>query len=190
MVRWYLLAWIGTTIRDFLTKINVSRTVLDSLARGAPHAVLEEDNSVIYDPARYGSEMILDVVRRMGSTGTVNVTWAITSQSNIKFPFNVYPMTDELMFIEGQWNSSIRLNFGGMPSNMSEAVLNVQFLNASGGAMLGNITSLKIVFPAKPGEAETSGMTTLIVVLCTVVGVVLIILVIIVARKIVRSRRR
>ena len=153
--------------------------------------MLEEDNSVIYDSERYGNKMILDVVRRMGSTGTVNVTWVVTSQSSAEIPFNVFPLTDELRFIEGQWNSSIQLQFGGIPSNMSGAVLDVRFLNTSGGAMLGNVTSLKIVFPAlaKRKEAGDSNIILKIVLPCTVVGVLLI-LVIIVVRIFVRKRRR
>jgi hypothetical protein len=155
--------------------------------------VLEEDNSVIYDSERYGNKMILDVVRRMGSTGTVNVTWVVTCQSSAEIPFNVFPLTDELRFIEGQWNSSIQLQFGGIPSNMSGAVLDVRFLNTSGGAMLGNVTSLKIVFPAlaKRKEAGDSNIILKIVLPCTVVGVlVMILLAIIVARIFVRKRRR
>ncbi len=164
-------------------------TVSGSLRRESPHAVLEEDNSVIYDPERYGNKMILDVVRRKGSTGTVNVTWIVTSQSNAKIPFTVSQMTDELKFIEGQWNASIHLEFGSMPSNMSEAVLNVKFVNASGGAMIGNLTSLKIVFPAKNKETKDSNVILHIVAPC-LAGALVIILGVIVAFIFVRKRRR
>ena len=165
------------------------RIVLGSTTRGPPYAIIEEDNSVIYHPKRYGKEMILDIVRRKGSTGTINVTWSATSQPNTKIPFTLSPTTGELTFVEGQWSSSVHLKFGAMPSEMSEAVLNVKFLNMSGGAMLGNITSLKIVFPAKIKETEDSKVILYIVIPCAAFAL-LIILGIIVACFIVRKRRR
>ena len=130
--------------------------------------------------------MIFDVARRKGSTGTINVTWAVTSQFNT--PFTVSPMNGELMFVEGQWSASIHLKFGAMPSDMSETVLNLKFLNMSGGAMWGNITSLKIVFPAKVRETKESNVILVIVVPC--IAALLLVLGIIAACIIVRKRRR
>jgi hypothetical protein len=167
----------------------IDRIISGSSTRGPPHAIFEEDNSIIYHPERYGNEMIFDVVRRKGSTGTINVTWIATSQSNAKIPFTVSPTSGELMFIEGQWNSSIHLKFGSMPSEMSEAVLNLKFLKMSGGAMLGNVTSLKVVFPAKVKKTEDSKVILKIIVPVCVAGV-LVILGIIAACIFVRKRRR
>jgi hypothetical protein len=163
--------------------------VLGSLTRPPPHAILEEDNSVIYNPERYGNKMILDVVRRKGSSGTINVTWVATSQSNTEMPFAVSPMFSELTFIEGQWNSSIHLKFGAMP-NMSEAVLNVKFLKMSGGAILGNVTSLKIVFPAKVKEIEDSDSNVILEIIIPCAAGVLVILVVMAACILVRKRQR
>ena len=93
------------------------------------------------------------------------------------------------MYVEGQWSASIHLNFGAMPSEMSETVLNVKISNMSGGAMLGNITSLKIVFPAKVKEKEEKSNVILeIVVPC--LAALFVILVIVAACIIVRKRRR
>jgi hypothetical protein len=169
---------------------KLNNNVLGSLTRPPPHAILEEDNSVIYNPERYGNKMILDVVRRKGSSGTINVTWVATSQSNAEIPFTVSPMFSELTFIEGQWNSSIHLKFGAM-SDMSEAVLNVKILNMSGGARLGNVDSLKIVFPAKVKEIEESDsdVNLEIIVPCSVAGV-LVILGVMAACIFFRKRRR
>ena len=132
-------------------------------------------------------------MRRKGSTGTINVTWSATCQSNathlrLKTPFTVSPVTGELMFIEGQWNSSIHLRLGAMPSAMSETVLNVEFLNTSGGAMLGNTTSLKVVFPAKVQETKDNKVILEIVVPC--IAAALVIVGIIVACVVIRKRRR
>jgi hypothetical protein len=133
--------------------------------------------------------MILDVVRRKGATGTVNVTWTASGQSNKQTPFSFSPITGELMYVEGQWSASIHLKFGAMPSEMSETVLNVKISNMSGGAMLGNITSLKIVFPAKVKEKEEKSNVILeIVVPC--LAALFVILLIVAACIIVRKRRR
>ena len=153
-----------------------------------PYAIVEEDNRVIYDPERYNGKIIFDVVRRKGSTGTINVTWSATFQSNAKTPFTVSPVTGKLMFIEGQWNSSFHLRLDAMPSAMSETVLNVEFLNMSGGAMLGNTTSLKVVFPAKVQETKDNKVILEIVVPC--IAAALVILGIIVACLVIRKRRR
>ena len=152
------------------------------------YAIVEEDNRVIYDPKRYNGKIIFDVLRRKGSTGTINVTWSATCQSNAKTPFTVSPVTGELMFIEGQWNSSIHLRLGAMPSAMNETVLNVEFLNMSGGAMLGNTTSLKVVFPAKVQETKDNKVILEIVVPC--IAAALVIVGIIVACVVIRKRRR
>lgn len=127
-------------------------------------------------------------MRRKGSTGTINVTWSATCQSNAKTPFTVSPVSGELVFIEGQWNSSIYLKLGSIPSAMSETVLNVEFLNMSGGAMLGNTTSLQVVFPAKVEETKDNNVNLEIVVPCTAAAFV--ILGVIVACVIIRKRRR
>lgn len=139
----------------------------------------------MYHPERYGNEMIFDVVRRKGSTGIVNVTWVASGKSNTGISFTVSPLTGGLRFIEGQWNSSIHLKFGTIPSSMNEEVLNLKFLNMSGGAMLGNFTSLDIVFPAKIVKTKDSQVIWKIVVPC-VVGALLILAItasIIIVRK-------
>lgn len=159
-----------------------------SLTPEPSYAVVEEDNRVIYHPERYRGKIIFDVVRRKGSTGTINVTWSATCQSNTKVPFTISPLTGELVFVEGQWNSSIHLKLGAMPSAMSETVLNVEFLNMSGGAMLGNTTSLKVVFPAKVQEAKDNKVILEIVVPC--IAAVLVILGVIVACVVIRKRGR
>ena len=127
-------------------------------------------------------------MRRKGSTGTINVTWSATCESSAKTPFTVSPVSGELVFIEGQWNSSIHLKLGAIPSAMSETVLKVEFLNMSGGAMLGNTTSLQVVFPAKVEETKDNNVILEIVVPCTAAA--LVILGIIVACVIIRKRRR
>ena len=128
------------------------------------------------------------MVRRKGSTGTINVTWSATCKSNAKTPFTVSPVSGELVFIEGQWNSSIHLKIGAIPSAMSETVLNVEFLIMSGGAMLGNTTSLQVVFPARVEETKDNNVILEIVVPCTAAA--LVILGLIVACVIIRKRRR
>ena len=122
-------------------------TFLGTLPRVLPYAVVEEDNSVIYSPEQYGDEILLDVIRRKGSTGKINVTWAITIHPNVPVSFIVSPQFGLLHFAEGQWNSSIRLIFSSIPVTIQDAVIFVKLLNVSGGAMLGNIRNLKIIFP-------------------------------------------
>ena len=163
-------------------------TIVGSFTHEPPHAIFEEDNTVIYDPERYGNKLILDIIRRKGSTGVVNVTWAASSESNKKLPFTVSPSSGMLTFEEGQWNSTIDLTFTDMPSEMKEAVLKVEFLNTSGGAMLGNITSLNIVFPEKIKDTDDNKHIWYIIVPC-VVGALLI-LGVIAACIIVKKRRR
>ena len=145
----------------------------------------------MYDPERYGGEMILHIIRRKGSTGTINVTWVVTGQTGGSIPFRISPMGGQLSLSEGQWNTSIHLKFGGFPSKMSEVVLPVQFLNVSGGAMLGNLRRVRIVFSAKLGPEELKDSNFMLTtVLPSVVGVVFAIIVIIAAVIFVRKRRR
>ncbi|XP_028399178.1 uncharacterized protein LOC114522645 isoform X2 [Dendronephthya gigantea] len=132
----------------------------------------------------------LNIVRRKGSTGSINVTWIVTSPSGGDIPFSVSPIGGQLTFLESQWNSSIHLKFGGFPTKMSEVVLSVELLNVSGGAMLGNSRRVQIVFPAKLDREgpEDSNFVLEIVVPC-VVGGVFAIIIIIAAVYFVRKRR-
>ena len=151
----------------------------------------EGNNSIMYDPERYGGEMILRIVRRKGSTGSIKVTWIVTSQSGGSIPFSVSPIGGQLSLLESQWNSSIHLKFGGFPSKMSEVVLSVEFLNVSGGAMLGNLRRVRIVFPAKLGEEDAKDSNFMLeMVVPSVVGGVFAIIVIIAAVIFVQRRRR
>jgi hypothetical protein len=74
--------------------------------------------------------------------------------------------------------------------NMSEAVLNVKFLKMSGGAILGNVTSLKIVFPAKVKEIEDSDSNVILEIIIPCAAGVLVILVVMAACILVRKRQR
>ena len=67
-----------------------------------------------------------------------------------------------------------------MPSRMSEVSLVVKFLKVTGGAMLGNFSSVKIVFPAKVYNEEESNFifTILVSSIAGVAGIAGIIVVI------------
>ena len=165
--------------------------VLGSLLREPKQAIFEGgNNSIMYDSERYGGEMILHVVRRKGSTGSIVVTWVVTSQSSGTIPFSVSPIGGQLSFLEGQWNSSIHLKFGGFPSKMSEVVLSAEFLNVSGGAMLGNLRRVEIVFSAKLHEEPEDSNLLLEMIVPSVLGGVFVIIVIIAAVIFVRRWRR
>lgn len=80
-----------------------------------PHAVFEQDNNVVYNPDRYGDQIFLDVVRRKGSTGIIQVTWEVTAQTSSHGALIVSPMCGELKFQESQWNYSVHLQFLAIP---------------------------------------------------------------------------
>ena len=98
--------------------------------------------------------MVLDVVRYKGSTGAVKLTWGVTNEPNTPVSLNVSDMFGQLEFSEGQWNSSIHLRFPVVPLTDQEVGISVKLLNASGGAMLGNFTSVKVVFPPNVTDSE------------------------------------
>ncbi len=102
---------------------------------------------MIYSPERYDGEMLLDVARYKGSTGAVKLTWGVTMEPNTPASFIVSPVFGQLEFAEGQWNSSIHLRFPSIPARAQEIGIFVKLFNASGGAMLGNFSSVKIIFP-------------------------------------------
>jgi hypothetical protein len=129
---------------------------LGIISKLPPHAIIEEDNNVIYSPERYGGEVLLDVARYKGSTGAIKLTWGIAIEPNTPASFVVSPMFGEVEFSEGQWNSSIRLRFPFIPDTDQEIGIFVKLLNVSGGAMLGNFTSVKITFPSNVGDDEVT----------------------------------
>ena len=108
---------------------------------------MEIDNNVIYSSKLYGDEMILVVSRHKGSTGVVKLTWGVSIEPNAPAAFIVSPMSGVLEFSEGQWNSSFHLKFPFLPSTDKKIEIFVQLLNVSGGAILGNFTTVKITFP-------------------------------------------
>lgn len=108
---------------------------------------MEIDNNVIYSSKLYGDEMILVVSRHKGSTGVVKLTWGVSIEPNAPAAFIVSPMSGVLEFSEGQWNSSFHLKFPSLPSTDKKIEIFVQLLNVSGGAILGNFTTVKITFP-------------------------------------------
>ena len=131
----------------------------DTLSKPPPRAVIGKDNNVIYSSERYGGEMLLDIARYKGSTDVIKITWGVTIEPNTPDSFVVSPMFGEVEFGEGQWNSSIHLRFPFIPDTDQEIGIFVKLLNVSGGAMLGNFTSVKITFPSNVGDDE---VTTLV----------------------------
>ncbi len=115
---------------------------------------MEEDNNVIYSPERYDGEMLLDVARYKGSTGAVKLTWGVTMEPNTPASFIVSPVFGQLEFAEGQWNSSIHLRFPSIPALAQKIGIFVKLFNASGGAMLGNFSSVKIIFPPNINDSK------------------------------------
>jgi hypothetical protein len=128
----------------------------DTQSKPPPHAAIEENNNVIYSPERYGGQMLLDVARYKGSTGAIKLTWGVNIEPNAPASFVVSPMSGEVEFSEGQWNSSIHLRFPFIPDTDQEIGIFVKLLNVSGGAMLGNFTSVKITFPSNVGDDEVT----------------------------------
>ena len=108
---------------------------------------MEIDNNVIYNSKLYGNEMIFVVSRHRGSTGVVKLTWGVLIEPNAPAAFIVSPMSGVLEFSEGQWNSSFHLKFPFLSSTDKKIEIFVQLLNVSGGAILGNFTTVKITFP-------------------------------------------
>lgn len=128
-------------------------SIVDSTYK-SHQAVVEDYNNILYSPQKYPQQIIFDVARRKGSTGNVTVTWSVSSHMGARIPFSISPSSGVLKFAEGQWNSSVELNFGSMPSHMSEVVVILELLNISGGAMFGNLTSLRIIFPRKIKKSD------------------------------------
>ena len=98
--------------------------------------------------------MLFNVARYKGSTGAVNLSWAVTIGQNTSASFNVSPMSGQLKFLESQWNSSIHLQFHSIPETDQQIEICVTLLNITGGGMLGNVTTLKIVFLSKDDDDE------------------------------------
>lgn len=98
--------------------------------------------------------MLLDVARHKGSTGIVQLTWGVTIEPNAPASFIVSPMSGVVEFNEGQWNSSIHLGFPFIPDSDQKIEIFVKLLNVSGGAMLGNFTTVKVTFPPNVGNSE------------------------------------
>lgn len=152
-----------------------------------PHAVYEQDNSVVYTAERYEKEIIFDVVRRKGSTGTIQAIWDVTFQSAKQTSLVVSPMSGQLKFLEGQWNSSFHLQLVSVPQNGEGATMHVSFNNMSGGAMFGNFTSVKIVFPSVENTKESNFV---LIVLSAVIGaIVLVVIVLVVIYLVIRHQR-
>ena len=154
------------------------------------YGVIEDDN-VIYSPERYGGEMLLGVSRHKGSTGVVKLTWGVTIETNASASFIISPMAGVLEFNESQWNSSIHLQFPPIHDPHQQIDIFVKLLNVSGGAMLGNFTTVKITLPWNVSDSEENNSTktdvSLKILLPCLTGALLIIGIIILMCK---SRRR
>ena len=138
--------------------------------------------------------MLFSVARYKGSTGAVNLSWAVTIGPNTPPSFTVSPLFGQLKFIESQWNSSIHLQLHSIPKIDQQIEISVTLLNITGGGMLGNVTTLKVVFlsnndsdelgpevkddkAANPAEDNDSSKTDvfLTIILLCVSGAVLIV---------------
>lgn len=113
---------------------------------------MHEDKRIVYSPERYGGKITLDVVRRKGSSGTVSVTWAVFLDLQTPISFVGFPLWGKIEFTEGQWNSTIQLRFPFVPSINKEIVMSVELVDISEGALLGNFTSVAVVFPPAIGD--------------------------------------
>ena len=133
---------------------------LGTISKPPPYGIVGEDNNVIYKQERYDGKMLFDVVRYKGSTGEINLTWAVTIEPGTPNSFAVTPKTGELRFIEGQWNSSIQLRFPFIPDTKQEIRVFVRLVNLSDGAMLGNFTAVKITFPSNVRDDKLTTVTT------------------------------
>lgn len=131
---------------------------LDLSIKTPPHAVIKGDRIFICDSSfeRYGGEIFLDIARRKGSTGVVKLMWNTTVEPNVNETFVVSPMSGELEFDEGQWNSSVHLRLPSAPAIGQEVI--VKLLNVSAPAMLGNLTGVKITCP--PESSDDIGTST------------------------------
>ena len=130
--------------------------LLDLQPNLLPYAVIEDNNTVIYVRKGYTGEMLLNVIRYKGSTGAIKLTWGVTIQPNTSLSFQVKPKSGQLEFGEGQWNSSIYLDFPIIPTTHQQIDVFVKLLNVSGGAMLGSFTTVKITFPPNVTESEVT----------------------------------
>jgi hypothetical protein len=126
----------------------------DSQPKPFPHAVIEKNNTVIYKHERYAGKMFFDVARYKGSTGAVKLIWGVTFEPNTPPSFIVTPQSGEVEFSEGQWNSSIHLQFPFIPVTDRGIGILVKLLHVSDGAILGNFISVKITFPPNVTESE------------------------------------
>ena len=147
----------------------------------------EENNTVVYSKERYRKHIIFNLVRRKGSTGTVQVTWTVTIQSNSSLIIS--PMSGQQEFSEGQWNSSFTLQFLAMPEDDPESTVLIRLVNVSAGATLGNFNVVEIVnIPLSiPRTASSSNLSKILWISLPIVSVLSIILV---AICIVRRCRR
>ena len=151
-----------------------------------PHtAVYEDDNSVIYDPERYGQDIILNIIRRKGSTGNIQVFWDV--KVDPKGSLIVQPWAGDFNMTEAQWNTSIHLKLTSLPEKAATAF--VELTNVLGGATLGNFSTVKIVFPSRILAKKKNNF--LIIILPTVgAGLFLVILLLIITCCIVIRRKK
>ena len=98
-------------------------------------------------------------------------------------------MSGLLKFLEGQWNSSIRLQLVSVPQNGEGMTMHVSFNNMSGGAMFGNFTSVKIVFPSEVENIKESNFVLKIVLPAVIGAIVLVVIVLVVIYLVIRHRR-
>ena len=145
--------------RNESTDYGISIAHLDSPIKTPPHAVIKGDRIVVCNSSfeRYGGEILLDIARRKGSTGIIKLKWNTTVGPNVNETFVVSPMSGELEFDEGQWNSSIHLRLPSAPAIGQEVI--VKLLNVSAPAMLGNLTGVKITCPPE-GSDDIATSTT------------------------------
>lgn len=150
-----------------------------------PRDFIDEDNTVIYNSERHGAQMLFDVARRKGSSGNITATWAVIVESKEPMPVIILPMFGQLDFVEGQWNSSIHLQIVSIPVIKEDIIILVKFLNVSGGAMFGNFSCLKVIFPGREinddvtfplnDHQSNESYVTLEIILPSVIGALLII---------------
>lgn len=111
-----------------------------------PYGYIDKNDSVMYDPKLHSKQMFLPLMRLKGSTGDINISWKVEFQQS---SFKVSPELGEVLMREGQWNSSMRLQFYSIPENEKDVYIFVHLFNISGGASFRNTTRVKIVFSSK-----------------------------------------
>ena len=124
------------------------------------NATYDQNDTVLYDQLiiRDQNQITFNLARRKGSNGNVTVHWAVNIQSGNRDSVRINPMTGEAEFMESQWNSRINIEIVLLLEDRNELTVNVSLVNVTGGASLGNFTSMKITnFPKlSDGELEPS----------------------------------